>query len=140
MMSVLADIYVSPDNQDAVRYDSAPDSFADREQYTSFTVLELSTLWAATREIAWYVDLLDEFPSVLSEEGGEQSIHRLPDAMTSQLLKFTPQQVSIAAPRWAATDEMACKPADVQPIIEGLVRLALRASETRGNLYFWNCV
>ena len=84
-MSVLADIYVSRDDAEAVKYDSEPSTFADREQYTSFTVLELSTLWAKKREVEWDVSLLDQFPSVLSPASfsrttakGQLTVYRQP--------------------------------------------------------------
>jgi len=139
-MSVQAEIYVSCDDEEAIRYSSEPATFKDREQYTSFTVLELSTLWAKLRGIEWHVSLLDGFPTVLLQGGGERSISRLPTAMTVELSGLTPEQISIAATKWATTDELACEAADVQPIVEGLVRLAKRASDTGRNMYFWNCV
>jgi hypothetical protein len=139
-MGVLADIYPSRDDQEAVRYDSDPDTFKDREQYRNFTEAELSTLWAKLRGIEWDVDLLDEFHTVLVEGGGERVIKRLPTPMTVELARLTPEQTSEAAAKWAATDEMAYGAADVQPIVEGLVRLAKAASETGRNLYFWNSV
>jgi len=139
-MSVLADIYVSRDDAEAVKYDSEPSTFADREQYTSFTVLELSTLWAKMREVEWDVSLLDQFPSVLQQDDGERAINRLPTAMTESLARLTSEQISVAATKWAATDELACESGDVLPIIGGLVRLAQTASATGRSLYFWNCV
>jgi hypothetical protein len=83
---------------------------------------------------------LDEFPTVLVQDGGARSISRLPSTMAAELARLTPEQISIAATKWAATDELACESADVQPIIEGLVLLAKTASETGRNIYFWNCV
>lgn len=139
-MSVLADIYVSRNDAEAANYDSEPSIFADREQYTSFTVLELSTLWAKMREVEWDETLLDQFPSVLMLDGGERTINRLPTAMTEALARLTPEQISVTAAKWAATDELACEPGDVMPIINGLARLAQVASTTGRTLYFWNCV
>jgi len=140
-MSLLAVLYLSQGDQEAVKYDSEPDAFSDREQYTSFTELELSTLWAKMRGIDWDVSSLDGFrPSVLLEDGGERTIQRLPAAMTTELAGLTPEQISAAAAKWATTDELACEPSDVQPIIEGLVRLAKNASQTGRNIYLWNCV
>ena len=43
-MGVLADLYLSRDDQEAIRYDSEPETFKDREQFGNFTELELSTL------------------------------------------------------------------------------------------------
>jgi hypothetical protein len=139
-MSVLADIYVSRNDDEAMQYDNDPSTFGDREQFTSFTVLELSTLWAKMQGIEWNVDSLDEFPNVLVRDGGERTIYRLPAAMGADLAGLTPAQISTAATKWAATEELACQPADVQPIIEGLVRLAKKASEANRSIYFWNCV
>jgi hypothetical protein len=140
-MSLLAELYVSRDDQEATRYDSEPSIFTDREQYTSFTELELSTLWAKMRGIDWDSSLVDGFrPSVLLEDGGERTIHRLPEAMTGELAGLTPEQISTAATKWAATDELACEPSNVQPIIEGLVRLVKNATETGRSIYLWNCV
>jgi hypothetical protein len=139
-MGVLADIYVSRDDQQAVQYDSAPESFPEREQFTNFTVLEISTLWAAIRDTAWDVASLDDFSNLLVIDGGERTIHRFPKALSDDLARLTPQQIATASQKWAATDEMRCQPSDVQPIVEGLVRLAKRASETSGQVYFWNCV
>ncbi len=139
-MSLLAILYLSRDDQEAVKYDSDPDVFSDLERYASFTELELSTLWAEMRGIDWDVTLLDGFPSVLLADGGARTIHRVPAAMTAELTVLTPEQVSVAATKWATTDELACEPSDVQPIIEGLVRLAKNASETGRSIYLWNCV
>ena len=135
----LADLYLSRDDQEAVRYDSEPETFKDREQCRNFTELELSTLWAKIRGIEWDVNSLDEFHSVLVKDGGERCIKRLPTTMTNELARLTPEQISPAASKWAATDEMACDAADVQPIIEGLVRLAKVASMQDRKLYSWNC-
>ena len=51
-MSVLSDIYISR-NSEAVKYDTTPDSFAERAQYKGMTPLELSTLWAIMRGAEW---------------------------------------------------------------------------------------
>jgi hypothetical protein len=139
-MSVLADIYVSRDDAEAAKYDSAPSTFVDRHQYTSFTVLELSTLWALMRDAEWDANLLDQFPSVFEQDGGHRAINRLPTAMIETLARLTPEQVLVAATKWAATEELACAPGDVLPIIDGLVRLAQTATATGQGLYFWNCV
>jgi hypothetical protein len=138
-MGVLADLYLSRDDQEAIRYDTEPGTFKDREQYGNFTELELSTLWAKMKGIEWDVDSLDDFHTVLVKDGGERTIKRLPTSMTDELARLTPEQISSAATKWAATDEMSCEPSQVQPIIEGLVRLAKIASAKDQKLYFWNC-
>jgi len=139
-MGVLADLYLSRDDKEAVRYANEPETFKDREQFRNFTELELSTLSAKIRGIEWDVNSLDEFHSVLVRDGGERCIKRLPASMMDELARLTPEQISTAASKWAATDEMRCDAVDVQPIIEGLVRLARIASVQDRKLYFWNCI
>ena len=89
-MANLADIYISRDDE-AVRYDTAPDQFAERAQYKNFTPLELSTLWAIMRDTEWDVSSMDEFPCLLQEDDGERLIHGFPAAMLSDLSKLTPE-------------------------------------------------
>jgi hypothetical protein len=139
-MSVLADLYVSRNDAEAISYDSEPSKFADREQFTSFTVLELSTLLSLMREVEWDVSLLKEFPEVFQKNNGERAIFRLPNTMTEALSLLAVEQVSNLATSWAATEELACAPDDVKSIILGLMQLTGRASATGQNVYFWNCV
>ena len=89
-MANLADIYISRDDE-AVRYDTAPDQFAERAQYKNFTPLELSALWAIMRDTEWDVSSRDEFPCLLQEDDGERLIHGFPAAMLSDLSKLTPE-------------------------------------------------
>jgi hypothetical protein len=139
-MSLLAELYLSKDDQEATKYDSQPELFKDREQYSSFTELELSTLWAKMRGVDFDVNSVDGPRQIFVVDDGERIIHRLPAAMTIDLAGLTPEQISTAAIKWARTDELACEPSEVQPIIEGLVRLAKNASATQRNIYLWNCV
>ncbi len=104
-----ADIYVSRD-EEAVRYDTAPDQFADRAQYKGFTLLELSILWSVMRGIEWDEASLDEFACLLEKDGGEHLIHRLPAEMVAELSKLTPDQIAVVSPKWAAIEELAWPP------------------------------
>lgn len=99
-----------------------------------------SSLWASLRNAEWDVSSLHQFTSVFQLPGGEKSIHRLPNAMVADLAVLDSQKISVAASKWAATDEMACEPDDVRPIIEGLVGLANKASQTGKEIYLWNCL
>jgi hypothetical protein len=139
-VSLLADAYTSRDDADAVRYDTEPAKFGDREQFKSITILEISTLWSLMRGIEWDVNLLDQFPCVLEIHNGERLIHRLPQEMAANLACLTPDEVLAVASKWAVTEELACEPGDVQPIIDGSVRLAKKSSATGQRIYFWNCV
>ena len=135
-MGVLADLYVSRNDAEAISYDSEPSNFADREQFTSFTELELSTLWSLMRAVEWDVSMLKEFSEVFQESNGERAIFRLLNTMTEGLSRLTVEQVSNLATSWAATEELACAPDDVKRIILGLMRLAGRASATGRSVYF----
>ena len=139
-MGVLADIYVSRDDKEAITYDTTPDAFVDRRQFGNFTMLELSILWAIMRRVEWHVAMLDEFPELLEQDGGERSINRLPKVMTESLARMAPEEILAFSMKWAATDELRCQPGDVQPIIEGLVQLSSVASARSGSVYLWNCV
>jgi hypothetical protein len=46
---------------------------------------------------AWDVELLDEFPSVVRQEGGEGAIDRLPNDRVKELARLTSEQISTAA-------------------------------------------
>jgi hypothetical protein len=127
-MSVMAELFVCGSDSEAKRYDTSPNSFRDREQYRNFTPLELSILWADMRGITWDAELMNDFPAVLIIDGGERTIHRLPDSMLRALAQLTSEGCSVLAGKWAATEEMACKPADVEPIINGLKDLAKKAT------------
>lgn len=139
MMGVLADIYVSRDDE-AIRYDSAPDEFTERAQYKNFTPLELSTLWAIMRDIEWDVASMDEFPCLLQQDGGERLIHRLPATMIADLSRLAPDQIAVVTPKWAATEELGWPLGEARPIVEDLVRLARLASNSGRSVYLWNCV
>ena len=138
-MGILADVYLST-AADAVKYDAAPKLFPDRLQYKSFTPLEFSTLWAFMRGVEWDVGMMNEFPCLLVKDGGERLIHGLPTAMVQSLSSLTPNQIAVLATKWAATDELACQPSDIQPFLTELVRLAQMASATGRSIYLWNCV
>jgi len=138
-MSLLADIYISRDDE-AVKYDTSPDQFADRAQYKGITPLELSMLWAIMRGIEWDVASMDEFPCLLQQDGGERLIHQLPAGMITDLSKLTAEQIAIVTPKWAATEELAWPPDETRPVVEDLVRLARQATESGRSVYLWNCV
>jgi len=139
-MGLLADIYLANDDTHAKQYDSAPDIFADRLQYRSFTQLELSILWAIMQGTTWDPKSLRQFTDVFHANGGERLICRLPDPMLDHLTKLSEDQISAAAAKWAVTDQLRCKPSDVRPIIEGLITSARTALQSGRKVYLWNCV
>jgi hypothetical protein len=138
-MSVRADLYISG-NDEAVRYNTTPDEFAERAQYKSITPLELSTLWAMMRGIDWDIAWMDEFLCLLQQGGGERVIHRLPAAMLADLSRLTPDQIAVVTSKWAATEQLGWPADETRPVVEDLVRLARRAGESGRGVYLWNCV
>ncbi len=138
-MSLLADFFLSSDI-DAVKYDTAPSEFQDRVQHKGLTPLELSTLWCIMRGIEWDVDSMDAFVCLLEVDGGERLIHRVPSEMVSDLTSQTPEQLTRITQEWAASEELDCKPFEIRPVVDDLVRLARLAGETGRSLYLWNCV
>ncbi|MDB6112989.1 MAG: hypothetical protein JWR69_4739 [Pedosphaera sp.] len=138
-MSVLSDIYISRDNE-AGKYDTAAAPFTERAQYKGITPLELSTLWTIMRGVEWDVAAMDDFGCLLQIDGGERLIHSFPAAMLAALGELTPDRIRDVTVKWAATDELACSPADIQPVVEEMVRLARSATTSGRSLYLWNCV
>ena len=138
-MSVLSDIYVSTDTE-AVKYDTAPDTFTERAQFKGMTPLELSTLWSIMRGVAWDVTMMAEFGCLLQIDGGERLIHSFPAAMVKSLGQLTEEQMRDFSAKWAATDELACSPSDIQPVVEEMSRLARAAGNSGRGLFIWNCV
>jgi hypothetical protein len=141
-MSLLSDIYISSD-EEAVKYDPAPATFAERAQYKGVSPLELSTLWAIMQGIKWDVASMDEFKCLFVIEGGERLVHSFPPTMLTALCQLTPDQIREISGKWAETDELACAGADIrdiQPVVEDMARLARLAAPSGRGLYLWNCV
>jgi hypothetical protein len=138
-MGIPADFYVSRDDE-AVKYDTVPDQFADRAQFKGITSLEPSTLWAIMRGTEWDVADLDEFACWLEKDEGGVLIHGFPEAMVSDLQRLSSDQIRDVSAKWAATDELACPPDDIRPEVEALVRLSRLAAGSNRKLYLWNCV
>lgn len=139
-MGVLADFYVSSDDT-AVRYDEDQKA-AEGEviQGKRITPLEVSTLWAILRGIEWDASMMDELPTVLVRDGGERLIHKLPAGLVESLAEASAKALTEAAAAWAATEELACAPEDLQPFLQELQTLARRAQATERGMFLWNCV
>lgn len=138
-MSVLSDIYVSRDSE-AVKYDTAPDTFTERAQFKGMTPLELSMLWAIMRGADWDVAMMEDFGCLIEIDGGERLVHSFPGAMVTSLGQLTGDQIRDFSAKWAATDELACLSSDIQPVVEEMSRLARLAASSGRGLFIWNCV
>jgi hypothetical protein len=140
IMSVLSDFYLA-EAQQAKNYDvNQQCDEIDRAQYRGMTPLELSTLWAITQKKEWDVAMMDQFPEVLIVDGGQRLIYQVPGAAVKRFASLSEAEVGAAAGAWSQTEELACEAADVQPVVEEIVRLSKRGLETNRNLYLWICV
>ena len=83
---------------------------------------------------------MDDSPCLLVKDGGERLINGFPAAMVTALSQLNPDEIQAAAIKWAATKELSRPPADIQPIIEAMARLARSAAASSRRLYLWNCV
>ena len=92
------------------------------------------------RGIEWDVAAMDDFSILLGEDDGERVIQGFPDEMTKALEKLSPEQIRDVSVKWAATEELACPPDDIRPVVEALTRLARVAVGSNRKLYVWNCV
>lgn len=136
---VLAEVYLARE-QDALAYDSDPESFADRTQIRGVTTLELSMLGAFLRGVEWDVALMDQFICLFEQGVEERSIYKLPVAMVADLAALSPTRIETVTPQWAGIEELGWTTSEAQPVIEDLVRLARLAIESRRNMYLWNCI
>jgi hypothetical protein len=138
-MGLLSDIYISSDD-DAVNYDTAPQSFAERAQFNRISSLELSTLWAIMRGVEWDDAMMDDFTFLLETDGGERVIQSFPSAMVAALSQLTPERIRDVSAKWVATDQFFCSPSELQPVVEEMTRLARAATASGRGLYLWNCI
>ncbi|HEY6971446.1 MAG TPA: hypothetical protein VJA94_19715 [Candidatus Angelobacter sp.] len=139
-MGILADIFISRD-EEAVGYDSNPNlPPSDRMEAKRITPLELSTLWAITSGKRWDISFMKEFKCIFEKDSGERLIHRVPAAMVQDLMNLAPGRIQTVASVWANTEEMNWPVDNACNFIEEVVSLAQRASESGRNVYVWNCV
>lgn len=139
-MSVLADFYLSA-KQDAAAYDEMQQCAEDdRVQSNRITPLELSMLAAILAGEAWEVSQMKQFERILMVDGGERFIHQVSPALVERLAQLPPEGLRRAAETWSATEAVACAPEEMQPLLEDLVRLAVRARATDRQMFLWNCV
>ncbi|HEV2294708.1 MAG TPA: hypothetical protein VGR35_12715 [Tepidisphaeraceae bacterium] len=139
-MGVLADIYVASRNE-AAEYDADPKRFAaEAASWKLFTELELSILWALLQGREWDVELMDRFENVLTKDGGERMITRLPDEFIDDILSVDEGRIEQAVNEWAVSEELGCDPEEVRPFVDDLKRLAQVARSSGRSLFLWNSV
>ncbi len=146
-MGMLADFFVATPEQ-ATRYANRNDEPDEGEEITAllnpceykrFTGLELGTLWAILEGVPWEVGKHMPKDTVLGTEG-ESWLERLPDELTHLLSKATPEALAKAGSSWANTEELTCEPADLDPVLADLQRLAQQAILSGRSVYLWGCL
>ncbi len=139
-MGLLADFLVGTD-EDASRYDggpTVPDSH--RASYTGITEIELTTLYLIAQGLPVDPDTTYDFRTVSEADEGEVvTVEILPD-LVRRLAGASDEDLMQWAREWAATEELACEPEDLQPVLQDLRRLALVARAEAKAVYLWNCV
>jgi hypothetical protein len=138
-MSTLADFFLADSDTVAAEYDGGDYDETRRAQLKQVGTLELSTLWAALEGVDWDADLVDDFDGIRTADGGGNMTHRLPVRLVELLATASCDCVAAAIQRWAVTEEMACTPADLGPLIGDLIRLSRAVQRGKANLYVWNC-
>ena len=139
-MSVLADLFLASKDSAAAYDETQRCAEDDRVQSNRITPLELSMLLAILERSAWSVDMMDQFEQILIVDGGERLIHQVSPRLVERLATLSPEGVSEVARSWSATDEIACAPEEIEPLIRDLVSLAARARATSRQMFLWNCV
>jgi hypothetical protein len=97
-------------------------------------------LWAITQKKEWDDGMMDAFAEVLIVDGGQRLIYQVPTAAVERFAGLSKTEIDAAAAAWSQTEELACDPEDVRPVIQQLARLSKRGLETNRNLYLWICV
>jgi hypothetical protein len=140
-MGVLSDFYVA-DAASASRYDADPESFPRHEVvgWKHLTPVEVSMLWCIARKSEWAVEVIDAFPCVFESDDKERWIHAFPDEFVRFLAAAGQADLTRLASEWAATEELACRTDEIQPLVDDLARLARSAAESSRCLYLWNSV
>ncbi|HEX3658862.1 MAG TPA: hypothetical protein VHV55_23920 [Pirellulales bacterium] len=140
-MGILTDVYVATP-QTAAMYDTDPRAFRDVTlEGKGIMEVELSILWALSRNEAWSLELCQQFEEVLSSDGGERIVLKLPDSLVTYLVESSEQAVEAVGVRWAATGEMSqFSQGQIQDYLGRLSALAKLARSDGRSLYLWVCV
>jgi hypothetical protein len=132
-MSILSDIFLATPAE-APAYDGSVSSI-ERLQTKSLTPLELSLLRALLSGEEWEVSRINEFSEVVSSD--EEWIFQFPTAFTQMLATLGEAEVETSSREWAETEELACEPGEIQPVVEELVLLARKSVASGKPLFLW---
>jgi len=146
-VGLLADFFVATPDQ-ALHYANQADEPDDGEEihallqpveYKGFTSLELGTLWAILADVPWNAKTHMVEDTFYGEEG-ESWLNRFPDELTSLLAAASPDLLAKVCATWAATEELACDPQHISPVLADLQVLAKRAISESKSVHLWGCL
>jgi hypothetical protein len=110
----------------------------ERAQLGGLTSLEFGSLWAIFEEEPWDQKRHD-LPMVTSAD--DTWIFRFPDKCIARFERVQPAEITKAASKWAEMEELeGTAPAELEPAIEALVKLARSAKSSGRGLYLWNAL
>jgi hypothetical protein len=137
-MGILADLFAATD-ANARKYEerllsrNLGDEY-DRAEFKGLTDLNFGMLWALIDGVEFDFDKYS-LEEVIPPE--ESWLFRFPPVLVQKLEGLTESDVDKFAESWARTEELACQPSDVRPIIEQLVRLAGISKRRSLGLFLW---
>jgi hypothetical protein len=132
-MGILTELFLATGDE-ARSYDGQSAERFDSVQLGGLTSLQFETLWSILDGKEWSPrshGLEEVRPS------GHTWTFKFPPAYVERLRELDSGQVSAAAKKWAATEEMACDPNDVEPVIDTLVSLARSLGDGDRHLFLW---
>jgi hypothetical protein len=132
-MGLMTELFVARGDE-ARTYNHASAGRFHSVQLGGLTNLEFETLWAILAAEEWSANTygLDK----LASTGGTWTF-KFPSAYIEKLRGLDSVGVSAAAKSWAATDELLCKPAEVEPVITQLVSIARSIRDDDRGLFLW---
>jgi len=132
-MGLLTELFVAAD-ADAKTYDHTSAARFKSVKLGGLTNLEFETLWAILAKQEWSPDT-----HALGDVASSDSTwtFKFPRAYIDTFRAVDARAISEAAKSWAATEELSCDPADIEPVIEQLVSLARSLDERNASLFVW---
>jgi hypothetical protein len=133
-MGLLTELFVAREKE-ARSYDHTSAGRLPGVQLGGLTNLEFETLWAILAGEEWSAET-HALEEVASTE--ETWTFKFPPAYLEILRALDSSRISEAARAWAATEELSCAPADVEPVITKLATIARSFSDGDRSLFLWS--
>src|SRR3954447_20545658 len=102
-MSLLTELFVARDKE-AREYDHGSEGRFPGAQLGGLTNLEFETLWAILTDEEWSPEKHEL--TLIAERGGSFTF-RFPEPYVERLKRLKPEEITVAATSWAATDEIS---------------------------------